>query len=172
MFSTPDEVDETLRLIGETDPKIVSTFVTAHPGVTPDQVRRKVAALREKCHRKHVLFDMRPKVVPALIDSYYTPGAVLAGRCLYPFLHARVSFSGKAYFCPFIRVEVGDLTQSTLEEVWNAPRYVELRKTLLEHELFPVCRRCCKVELAPTPAPQPVRILAQAPPPVPVGAFE
>ena len=34
------------------------------------------------------------------------------GRCLYPFLHARVSFSGKMYFCPFIRVEVGDLAQA------------------------------------------------------------
>ena len=25
-------------------------------------------------------------------------------------------------------------------------RYVELRRRLLEHELFPVCGRCCKVE--------------------------
>ena len=172
MFSTPDEVDETLRLIGESDPKIISTFVTTHPGVSPERVRLKVDALREKCRRKNILFDMRPKVVSALVDSYYTPGSVLAGRCLYPFLHARVSFSGKVYFCPFIRVEVGDLTKSTLEEVWNAPRYVELRKALLEHELFPVCRRCCKVELAPTPAPQPVRVYKQASGPVPVGAFE
>jgi MoaA/NifB/PqqE/SkfB family radical SAM enzyme len=172
MFSTRDEVDETLRLIGETDPKIISTFVTQHPGVTPEQVRRKVALLAEKCRRKNVLFDMRPKVVPVLIDSYYTPGSVLAGRCLYPFLHARVSFSGKVYFCPFIRVEVGDLTKSTLEEVWNAPRYVELRKALLEHQLFPICRRCCKVELTPTPAPQPVRVYKQPPDAVPVGAFE
>ena len=45
--------------------------------------------------------------------------AALPGRCLYPFLHARVSFSGKVYFCPFIRVEVGDLAHSSLEEIWN-----------------------------------------------------
>ena len=31
---------------------------------------------------------------------------------------------------------------------WNAPRYVELRRRLLEEGLFPVCRRCCKVELS------------------------
>ena len=53
---------------------------------------------------------IRPKVHAPLIANYYTPGAKLEGRCLYPFLHARVSFSGKVYFCPFIRVEVGDLT--------------------------------------------------------------
>jgi radical SAM protein with 4Fe4S-binding SPASM domain len=89
------------------------------------------------------------------VRNYYTPGAPLQGRCLYPFQQARVSYSGKVYFCPFIRVEVGDLTQSSLEEIWNGPRYVELRRRLLEQQLFPVCRRCCKVELAPEPLPLP-----------------
>jgi MoaA/NifB/PqqE/SkfB family radical SAM enzyme len=96
---------------------------------------------------RNIRFDHRPKVTDALIDAYYTPGARLEGRCLYPFLHARVSFSGKAYFCPFIRIEVGDLTRSSLEDVWNGLTYVELRRRLLEQRLFPVCRRCCKVEL-------------------------
>jgi hypothetical protein len=27
-----------------------------------------------------------------------------------------------------------------------------MRKSLLEHELFPVCRRCCKVELSSPPS--------------------
>ena len=81
-----------------------------------------MTALAEKCKQRNVLFDFRPKVHPQLMENYYTPGAKLDGRCLYPFLHARVSFSGKMYFCPFIRVEVGDLTQSTLEEIWNGER--------------------------------------------------
>ncbi len=149
MYATRAERDETLRLIGETDPAIISTFVTDDPGVAPARVREKVLALREKCRRKNVLFDYRPKVHPPLIDDYYTPGTPLAGRCLYPFLQARVSFSGKVFFCPFIRVEVGDLTTSTLEEAWNSPRYVDMRRRLLDNRLFPVCRRCCKVELDP-----------------------
>ena len=65
-----------------------------------------------------------------------------------------MSFSGKMYFCPIIRVEVGDLTKSSLEELWNGERYVELRRRLLEHTLFPVCGRCCKVELSAAPAPE------------------
>lgn len=147
MYSTKAERDETLRLIGETDPKIISTFVTENPGVAPARVREQVTALKEKCRQRNVLFDYRPKVHPPLIESYYTPGSPLEGRCLYPFLQARVSFSGKVFFCPFIRVEVGDLSQSTLEEVWNSERYVDMRKRLLDNKLFPVCRRCCKVEL-------------------------
>jgi MoaA/NifB/PqqE/SkfB family radical SAM enzyme len=152
MFSTPEEVAETVRIIGAPDPSVIATFVTADPGLDVARVRSQVTALIDKCRERNILFDFRPKVHSPLMDSYYTPGTKLDGRCLYPFLHARISFSGKVYFCPFIRVEVGDLTQSTLEEIWNGERYVAMRKQLLEHGIFPVCRRCCKVELSPVPA--------------------
>jgi len=132
-----------------------ATFVTPDPGLDINRVRAQVARLQEKCRERNILFDFRPKVHPQLMDSYYTPGAELEGRCLYPFLHARVSFSGKVYFCPFIRVEVGDLTTSSLEEVWNSEKYVSMRKQLVEHGIFPVCRRCCKVELSPVPLAEP-----------------
>jgi len=152
MFSTPAEVAETVKLIGAPDASVIATFVTPDPGLDAARVREKVTALAAKCREQNILFDYRPKVHAPLIDSYYTPGTKLNGRCLYPFLQARVSFSGKVYFCPFIRVEVGDLTQSSLEEVWNGERYVQMRKRLLDNGIFPVCRRCCKVELAPEPA--------------------
>jgi len=152
MFSTPEEVAETVKIIGAADASVIATYVTPDPGLDVGRVRTQVQALAQKCREKNVLFDFRPKVHPPLMDSYYTPGTKLDGRCLYPFLHARVSFSGKVYFCPFIRVEVGDLTESSLEEVWNGEKYVEMRRRLLEHGIFPVCRRCCKVELAPEPA--------------------
>jgi MoaA/NifB/PqqE/SkfB family radical SAM enzyme len=155
MFSTPEEVAETVRLIGAPDASAIATFVTADPGLNLAQVQRQVARLEEKCRRKNVLFDYRPKVHPQLMENYYTPGAKLEGRCLYPFLHARVSFSGKVYFCPFIRVEVGDLSTSSLEEIWNGERYVTLRRRLVENGIFPVCRRCCKVELSPEPVANP-----------------
>ena len=155
MYSTPEEVAETVRLIGADDASVIATFVTADPGLDVARVRLQVAALQEKCRERNVLFDYRPKVHPPLIDNYYTPGARLEGRCLYPFLQARVGFSGKVYFCPFIRVEVGDLAESTLEEIWNGEKYVDMRKRLVENGIFPVCRRCCKVELSPTPVAQP-----------------
>ena len=55
--------------------------------------------------------------------------------------------TGKSTSARSYRVEVGDLRQQSLAEIWNSPRYVELRQKLLEHGIFPVCRRCCKVEL-------------------------
>jgi MoaA/NifB/PqqE/SkfB family radical SAM enzyme len=155
MYSTPEEVAETVRMIGAADGSVIATFVTPDPGLDVARVKQQVAALTEKCRQRNVLFDYRPKVHPQLMDNYYTPGARLDGRCLYPFLHARVGFSGKVYFCPFIRVEVGDLATSSIEEIWNGPKYVEMRRRLLEHGIFPVCRRCCKVELSPVPVAQP-----------------
>jgi MoaA/NifB/PqqE/SkfB family radical SAM enzyme len=152
MFSTPEEVDETVRLLGTGDASVISTFVTRDPGLDPERVHAQVNALAARCRERGIRFDMRPKVKPAIVESYYTPGTKLEGRCLYPFLYARVSFSGKAYFCPFIRVEVGDLTTQSLEEVWTGEPYVALRKRLVENGIFPVCRRCCKVELNPQPA--------------------
>ncbi len=155
MYSTPEEVEETVRMIGAADASVIATFITPDPGLNIARVKQQVAALAEKCRQRNVLFDYRPKVHPQLMDNYYTPGAKLEGRCLYPFLHARVGFSGKVYFCPFIRVEVGDLATSSLEEIWNGPTYVEMRRRLLEHGIFPVCRRCCKVELSPEPVADP-----------------
>ena len=158
MFSTPEEVAETVRLIGARDASAIATFVTPDPGLDLARVRSQVAALERKCRERGILFDYRPKVHQPLMENYYTPGTPLAGRCLYPFLHARVSFSGKVYFCPFIRVEVGDLSTSTLEEIWNGETFVSMRKRLLDNGIFPVCRRCCKVELAPEPLPVPATI--------------
>ncbi len=155
MYSTPEEVAETVQMIGADDASVIATFITPDPGLNIARVKQQVAALAEKCRQRNVLFDYRPKVHSQLMDNYYTPGAKLEGRCLYPFLHARVGFSGKVYFCPFIRVEVGDLATSSLEEIWNGPTYVEMRRRLLDHGIFPVCRRCCKVELSPEPVAQP-----------------
>ena len=163
MYSTPEEVAETVRLIGADDASAIATFVTPDPGLNISLVREKVTALQEKCRQKNILFDFRPKVQPQLIDNYYTPGAKLEGRCLYPFLQARVSFSGKVYFCPFIRVEVGDLAESSLEQIWNGEKYVNLRRKLLDNGIFPVCRRCCKVELSPEPVAEPFGAGASAP---------
>jgi len=155
MFATPEEAEQTAKILGAPDTSVIATYVTPDPGLDASAVAAEVQALRARCLEKGIRFDVRPKVWPSIVQDYYRPGAPLLGRCLYPFLHARVGFSGKMYFCPFIRLEVGDLNESSIEEVWNSPRYVELRKVLLGRKLLPVCRRCCKVELSPEAVPAP-----------------
>src|SRR4051795_12869185 len=61
MYSTPEEVAETVRLIGAPDASVIATFVTPDPGIDVRQVRAKVARLQEKCRERNILFDFRPK---------------------------------------------------------------------------------------------------------------
>ena len=113
MFSTPEEVAETVKMIGATD--AVGDRDVRHaaiPGLDVAQVRTQVARARGRSAGSGTSCSTTARrCTRQLMDSYYTPGTKLDGRCLYPFLHARVSFSGKVFFCPFIRVEVGDLTR-------------------------------------------------------------
>ena len=44
MFSTPEEVAETVRLIGAEDASVISTFVTSDPGLDPARVGQQVDA--------------------------------------------------------------------------------------------------------------------------------
>ena len=122
MFATPEEAEQTAKIVGAPDGSAIATFVTPDPGLASADVARQVQRLQGLCREKGLFFDFRPRVWPSIVQHYYTPGAPLLGRCLYPFLHARVGFSGKVYFCPFIRIEVGDLSTSTIEDV--CPRYV------------------------------------------------
>jgi MoaA/NifB/PqqE/SkfB family radical SAM enzyme len=104
---------------------------------------------------KGITINWRPAQGYEHLVDYYTPDRPLEGRCFYPFFGGRVTYDGKVQFCPFIRVEIGDVRETSLEQIWNAPRYVELRQKLLQHGIFPVCRRCCKVELrSKSPVPR------------------
>jgi uncharacterized Fe-S cluster-containing radical SAM superfamily protein len=56
--------------------------------------RQKVAALGEICRARGIRFDMRPKVLSRLLDSYYRPVSRLNGRCRCPFNWARADARG------------------------------------------------------------------------------
>src|SRR6476469_2583113 len=68
MFSTPEEVAETVRLIDAPDASVIATFVTPDPGLDIERVRSQVTALAQKCRERNILFDFRPKVHAPLID--------------------------------------------------------------------------------------------------------
>jgi MoaA/NifB/PqqE/SkfB family radical SAM enzyme len=150
MFATPSEVRETLALIGETDPSVISTHVTEDTGIDPAEVPGVLRRAVAYAESKGITINWRPAQSTEDLEHYYTPDRPLKGQCFYPFFGGRVTYDGKVHFCPFIRVEVGDLRRDSLEDVWNSPRFVELRQTLLREGIFPVCRRCCKVELEST----------------------
>jgi hypothetical protein len=122
MFSTPEEVSETVRLTGASGPEAISTFVTRDPGLSVARVQAQVEALSEKCRSHNIRFDMRPKVRPAILRDYYTPGTRLEGRCLYPFLHARTPFGGR--HTSAVHPRGGRRPDNNPWEVWTGEPYV------------------------------------------------
>jgi MoaA/NifB/PqqE/SkfB family radical SAM enzyme len=147
MFATRKEVRDTLEIIGETDPEVISTYITDNPGLDPKEVPRIMKVAVEYAESKGVTLNWRPGQSIEHLERYYTPDLPLQGQCFYPFFGGRITYDGKVHFCPFIRVEMGDLRERSLEDIWNSRKFVGLRKKLLDQGIFPVCRRCCKVEL-------------------------
>ena len=155
MFATHKEVEQTLQIIGESDSEVISTHVTDDPGIDPKVVAPVLKEAVAYAESKGITINWRPAQSYEHLEKYYTPDEPLNGQCFYPYFGGRIAYDGKVHFCPFIRVEMGDVRKQSLEEIWNGPKFVGLRKKLLEHGIFPVCRRCCKVELTDARAPRP-----------------
>ena len=131
--------------------------MTDDPGIDPKVVAPVLKEAVAYAESKGITINWRPAQSYEHLEKYYTPDEPLNGQCFYPYFGGRVAYDGKVHFCPFIRVEMGDVRKQSLEEIWNGPKFVGLRKKLLEHGIFPVCRRCCKVELTDARAPRPKR---------------
>ena len=147
MFATHKEVQQTLTIIGESDPAVISTHISDDPGIDPKVVARVLKKAVAYAESKGITINWRPAQSYEHLEKYYTPDQPLRGQCFYPYFGGRITYDGKVHFCPFIRVEMGDVREQSLEEIWNNSKFVALRKKLLQHGIFPVCRRCCKVEL-------------------------
>ena len=64
---------------------MIATFVTRRSRASTWRASApRSRRSRRSAGERNVLFDFRPKVHPQLMENYYTPGAKLEGRCLYP----------------------------------------------------------------------------------------
>ncbi len=51
-----------------------------------------------------------------------------------------VQTNGDVVFCPcFLALRIGNLSERSLQEIWNAPQLVELRETFGRGELPAIC---------------------------------
>jgi len=66
------------------------------------------------------------------------------GDCLSFFQEIYITWDGKVLSCPFERFILGDLKTHTLEEIWNGPGYLKVRKDYRERGIQKVCPNCTK----------------------------
>lgn len=60
--------------------------------------------------------------------------------------------AGNVVHCGFLRRKFGNVLDQSVEAIWNSAPLREFRKRLLDGNLAPVCRRCCKLSLWPDAA--------------------
>ena len=75
MFSTPEEVAETVRLIGAPDASVIATFVTPDPGLDVARVRDEGRGARSRSAASATSCStIRPKVHPPLMRQLLHAG--------------------------------------------------------------------------------------------------
>ncbi len=80
-----------------------------------------------------------------LVHRFEEPNYSENNKCLYPWYATRVTPSGTVYPCS-ISVDMGNIREQSLEAIWNGPKYVQFRRTLRRHRLFPKCAKCCVLD--------------------------
>jgi len=68
--------------------------------------------------------------------------------CMFPWIHLYVNTDGAAYPCCTTRYEnpIGNVRESSIEELWNSPELKEVRKKLLAGEIVEGCANCYRHE--------------------------
>ena len=101
MFSTPEEVAETVRLIGAKDAVGHRDVRDRRPGARHrDACARRSPRSRRSAGRRTSCSTSGRRCTRSSSRTTTRPARQLEGRCLYPFLHARVSFSGQGVLLP------------------------------------------------------------------------
>jgi len=106
----------------------------------------------ESCWHDQAAFNaMRPQIealaaelgITATIPPAFS-GTPHSGRglCTVPWHSAVVLGNGDVAACCVPGMEMGNLNEQSLEEIWNGPRYQELRATVNTAHPQPVCAAC------------------------------
>lgn len=69
--------------------------------------------------------------------------------CIYPWIHLHAYPTGEAWPCCYADMAAGpagNCQKQSLKEIWNSDRIRELRRTTLQEQEHPWCRRCYEQE--------------------------
>lgn len=112
-------------------------------GVVVDGLLEQLKTVRKKRYPFPVIAmpSLTPKKLRRYYESYYD--TLGRRRCLLPWNTMTVEANGTVVPCvTYPDFPTGNITEETLEEIWNGPAYRKFRRILFEG-LMPICNRCC-----------------------------
>lgn len=148
IYCRPDEIAATRRELRWSARDEI--MMTAKPNEWSDDSIAKLydsmAALRklERHHRFVVAFE--PPLSPEMLPSFYD-GAIRKRTRLFcrELTNLRIDPAGNMIHCAFLRKKFGNVLEQPAEKLWNSVEMRDFRKALLDGNLTPACRRCCKL---------------------------
>jgi MoaA/NifB/PqqE/SkfB family radical SAM enzyme len=66
-------------------------------------------------------------------------------KCVFPWAVLRISPIGEVYPCAQFYIKMGNIQDSSIEEIWNGEKFRNFRKVLTEERFLPGCNRCVKL---------------------------
>ncbi|MEW6685310.1 MAG: radical SAM protein [Candidatus Edwardsbacteria bacterium] len=147
--SSEEEISESLRIMG-LDKKILN--ITAKEKLNysfPLEMLEEY--LKRTIQKGNVLgtnvFYTPQSLYPYLRHIYMGDIRKYVSLTCGVFGNFRITPDGFVIHCPFIRKRFGDLFKESVKEIWNKKDFRKLRQVLLEQNLLPICKRCCKLQL-------------------------
>ncbi|MDH4139328.1 MAG: radical SAM protein [Coriobacteriia bacterium] len=134
------------------------TMVCAHNDLVPELAMQEVYDLDIEARvddvdrlvdtlgylkKKHRFVNVFPALDGQGIKTYYDrPEAFVSSRptrCSW--LYATIQPDGRVTQCK--EHVMGNLADSSFDEIWNGESFQEFRRVARKHERFPICARCC-----------------------------
>lgn len=121
---------------------------------TLDRLKARLRDVRRYAESKGVFVNFTPYTWEENLEEYYAGTGHKKLQLICPKLlepTARIDHLGNVLFCGVLRKTWGNLLERSFEDIWNDQQFRDFRRRLLDGNMLPICRRCCKVDSLPTP---------------------
>lgn len=125
------------------DAKSWKSFQGNYYDIDIDVLKEQLSVIMEKHRRK---FKLNPDLKDENIDLYFKdPESIYPERrCSLPFSQVHLEPNGNVVVCPdFPDCIVGNIYQSSLDEIWNSEKNEKFRE-MIKQESLSICSRCCQ----------------------------
>jgi len=99
-----------------------------------------------KSGRYPFFVNFYPNFTDNEIVEYYTQKRFLpssyARRCMSPWVITYICPNGEVRPCFLLDYVAGNLNQKSFADIWSDKKYLDFRKNLKTHKLFPACTKC------------------------------
>ncbi len=147
MYSTPEDIQASKELLACDDCRIATHVKTKD---AYDYQLEKFIEVKERLKRLSselgIKLGFGPKAADIDVKEFHT-GELREKKKLIckHMLVARMDPAGNIVFCHSIKKGFGSLLEKPLEEIWGSGEFMEFRKRVLENNLLPLCKRCCRL---------------------------